>query len=69
MREAERLDTRHAIPKVSHLPGVILAREQDYPGATERFRTDLKFAPTAEDPPKLRAQLDDAEKKITASSK
>jgi tetratricopeptide (TPR) repeat protein len=69
VREAERLDTRHAIPKISHLLGVILAWKHEYPAAAERYRTYLKFAPTAEDAPKVRAQLDDAEKRITASAK
>ena len=68
-REAERLDTRHAIPKNSHLLGVILAWKREYSAAAERYRTYLKFAPDAEDIPKVRAQLEDAEKKITAAAK
>jgi tetratricopeptide (TPR) repeat protein len=69
VREAERLDTRHSIPKISHLLGVILAWKQEYSAAAERYRTYLKFAPTADDAPKVRAQLEDAEKKITAAAK
>ena len=64
---AERLDTRHAIPKVSHLLGIILALKKDYLGAAERFKTYLKFAPAAPDAAKVRSQLAEVEK-ITAAS-
>ena len=64
---AERLDTRHAIPKVSHILGLILALRKDYAGAAERFKTYLQFAPEAEDAPKVRSQLAEVEK-ITAAS-
>ena len=64
---AERLDTRHAVPQVSHLLGVILAMKKDYAGATERFRAYLKFAPDAQDAPKVRSALAEMEK-ITAAS-
>ncbi len=69
VREAEKLDTRHQIPKISHLLAVILAWKRDYPGAAERYRTYLKFAPDAEDAAKVRAQLEDVEKKITAAAR
>jgi tetratricopeptide (TPR) repeat protein len=64
---AERLDTRHAIPKVSHLLGLILAFKKDYPGAAERFKAYLKFAPEATDAAKVRSQLAEVEK-ITAAT-
>ena len=64
---AERLDTRHAIPKVSHLLGMILALKKDYAGAAERFKAYLTFAPAAEDVAKVRSQLAEVEK-ITAAS-
>jgi uncharacterized protein HemY len=64
---AERLDTRHAIPKVSHLLGLILALKKDYAGAAERFKTYLKFAPEAKDAAKVQAQLAEVEK-ITAAT-
>ncbi|MCX6629285.1 MAG: tetratricopeptide repeat protein [Candidatus Solibacter sp.] len=66
-RAAERLDTRHAIPKVSHILGMILAMKKDYAGATEHFKAYLKFAPAAEDAAKVRSQLAEVEK-ITAAS-
>jgi len=64
---AERLDTRHAIPKVSHLLGMILAMKKDYPGAADRFKAYLKFAPDAPDAARVRTQLAEVEK-ITAAS-
>jgi tetratricopeptide (TPR) repeat protein len=64
---AERLDTRHALPKVSHILGLILALRKDYVGAAERFKAYLKFAPAAEDAAKVRSQLAEMEK-ITAAS-
>jgi tetratricopeptide (TPR) repeat protein len=65
---AERLDTRHAIPKVSHLLGLILAYRKDYAGAAERFKAYLKFAPEATDAAKVRSQLADVEKIATAAT-
>ena len=64
---AERLDTRHVMPKVSHILGMILAMKKDYVGAAERFKAYLKFAPTAADAAKVRSQLAEVEK-ITAAS-
>jgi tetratricopeptide (TPR) repeat protein len=64
---AERLDTRHALPKVSHILGMLLAMKKDYAGAAEEFKTYLKFAPDAEDAAKVRSQLAEVEK-ITAAS-
>jgi len=64
---AERLDTRHAFPKVSHLLGMILALKKDYVGAAERFKAYLQFAPEATDAAKVRSQLAEVEK-ITAAT-
>jgi Tetratricopeptide repeat len=64
---AERLDTRHAMPKVSHILGMLLAMRKDYVGAAERFKAYLQFAPTADDAAKVRSQLAEVEK-ITAAS-
>ena len=65
---AERLDTRHVIPKVSHILGMLLAMKKDYAGAAEHFKAYLKFAPTAEDAPKVRSQLAEVEKISAASA-
>ena len=64
---AERLDTRHSIPKVSHILGMLLAMKKDYAGAADHFKTYLKFAPEATDAAKVRSQLAEVEK-ITAAS-
>ena len=64
---AERLDTRHAIPKVSHLLGLILAYKKDYAGAAERFKAYLEYAPDAKDAAKVRSLLADVEK-VTAAT-
>jgi tetratricopeptide (TPR) repeat protein len=61
-REAERLDSEHHYPQVSHLLGVILAQRQDYPGAAGEMRNYLKFAPGAADAATVRGQLDQLEK-------
>jgi lipoprotein NlpI len=61
-REAEKLDTQHHYPQVSHLLGVILAQRQDYTGAADEMRTYLKFAPGAADAATVRGQLDQLEK-------
>ncbi len=64
---AERLDTRHAIPKISHLLGLILAYKKDYAGAAERLKAYLQFAPDATDAGKVRSLLAEVEK-ITAAT-
>ena len=61
-REAEKLDTQHHYPQVSHLLGVILAQRQDYTGAAGEMRDYLKFAPGAADAATVRGQLDQLEK-------
>jgi tetratricopeptide (TPR) repeat protein len=64
---AERLDTRHAFPKVSHLLGLILASRKDYTGAAERLKAYLKLAPEATDAAMVRSQLAEVEK-VTAAT-
>ena len=61
-RAAEKLDTQHRYPQVSHLLGVILAQRQDYTGAAGEMRTYLKLAPGAADAATVRGQLDQLEK-------
>jgi tetratricopeptide (TPR) repeat protein len=56
-READRLDTRHEIPRNLHLMGLILAQKQDYAGAAEKLRLYLKLAPAADDVETVRKQL------------
>lgn len=45
IKEAERLDTRHAFPDVQRLYGLVLIQKHDYAGAAEHLRTYLKLAP------------------------
>jgi len=61
-RQAQKLDTRHELPKASHLLGLILAMHKDYPAAAEQLREYLKFAPNATDAAAVRSQLDQIEK-------
>jgi tetratricopeptide (TPR) repeat protein len=60
--EAERLDTRHQFPKVSHLLGLISAERKDWPAAARRFKDYLRLAPTASDADAVRNQLSQVEK-------
>lgn len=61
-REAQKLDTQHRFPKVTHLLGIILAERRDYGGAAEQMRNYLKFAPGAQDANTVRTQLSELEK-------
>ena len=61
-RRAEKLDTRHQIPQVSHLLGTILADRHDFAAAAAEMRDYLKFAPQATDAAAVRSQLDELEK-------
>jgi len=61
-RRAQKLDTRHQIPQVSHLLGVILADRREYSGDAEQMRAYLKFAPGAQDAGSVRSQLEEIEK-------
>ena len=67
-REAEKLDTEHRYPQVSHLLGVILAQRQDYTGAAGEMRNYLKFAPGATDAATVQKQLDQLEKLSSESA-
>jgi tetratricopeptide (TPR) repeat protein len=49
VREVQKLDTQHRLPKADHLLGMILAQKRDYPGAAEHMRNYLKFSPQAQD--------------------
>lgn len=64
VREAERLDSRHTLPQVYHLMGMILAQHHDYAGSAEYLRQYLRLDPAAGDADKARAQLVEAEKQV-----
>jgi tetratricopeptide (TPR) repeat protein len=65
-RRAQKLDTRHQLPEVSHLIGLILAERHDYSGAVVEMREYLKLAPQARDAADTRSQLERFEKLIAA---
>ena len=60
--EAQKLDTKHTMPKVNHLLGILLAERRDFTGAAEQMRSYLKFAPAAQDAGDVRGQLAELEK-------
>ena len=60
--EAQKLDTKHNIPKVNQLLGILLAEKRDFNGAAEQMRNYLKFAPGAQDAAMVRGQLAEIEK-------
>ena len=63
-READRLDTRHEIPKNLRLLGILLAQRQEYTGAAEKFRAYLQLAPNADDAETVRKQLAQVESAV-----
>jgi tetratricopeptide (TPR) repeat protein len=67
-RRAQKLDTRHQIPQLSQLLGMILANRRDYAGAASELRDYLKFAPQANDAPAVRAQLEALEKQTAGTA-
>jgi len=66
-RRAEKLDTRHQVPQISHLMGTILADRHDYKGAAAEMRDYLKLAPEAQDAAQARSQLERFDKLIAAA--
>ncbi|MDQ6679051.1 MAG: tetratricopeptide repeat protein [Acidobacteriota bacterium] len=61
-REAQKLDTRHSMPKTGQLLSAILVERQDYSGAAQQMRSYLEANPNAQDASKVRAQLAELEK-------
>jgi len=61
-REAKKLDTAHAFPKIEHVLGVILAEQHDYSGAAAALRNYLHFAPEDHDAATARMQLAEVER-------
>jgi len=66
--EAERLDTRHAFPRVIYLIGLVDIQKQRYEDASKRFKSYLKLEPTTDDAATVRSQIE-AIDKITATAK
>lgn len=60
--QAEKLDTRHLMPQVNQLLGMMLAMRRDFPGAAAEFRNYLKVAPDGPEAATVRSQLVEVEK-------
>jgi tetratricopeptide (TPR) repeat protein len=60
--QAEKLDTRHLLPQVNQLLGVLMVQRKDYTGAAAQFRNYLKVAPDGPQAATVRTQLVEVEK-------
>jgi len=60
--QAEKLDTRHAMPQVNQLLGILLAKRKDFTGAAGQFRNYLQIAPDGAEAATVRSQLVEVEK-------
>ena len=60
--QAEKLDTRHIMPQVNQLLGMLMAMRKDFTGAAAQFRTYLKLAPDGDEAATVRSQLVEVEK-------
>ncbi|HXB73507.1 MAG TPA: tetratricopeptide repeat protein [Candidatus Acidoferrales bacterium] len=60
--QAEKLDTRHLMPQVNQLLGMLAAIRKDYTAAAAAFRNYLKIAPDGPEAATVRSQLVEAEK-------
>ena len=60
--QAEKLDTRHALPQVNQLLGILAAMRKDFTGAAAQFRNYLKIAPDGPEAATVRSQLVEVEK-------
>jgi len=65
---AQKLDTHHQLPQISHLLGVIKADRHDYAGAAAQMRDYLQFAPQATDAAAVRNQIETLEKRAAAGA-
>lgn len=62
--QAEKLDTRHLLPQVNQLLGILMAQRKDYTGAAAEFRNYLKVAPDGPQAATVRTQLVEVEKMV-----
>lgn len=61
-REALKLDELHQFPKISHVLGIILAQQQQYPEALDQLKGYLTLAPNARDADAVRKQVTELER-------
>jgi len=64
--EAERLDSRHQFPEVTHLHGLILMQKHDYAGAATQLRDYLRLYPGASDAASVRGELQKLDQVLAA---
>ncbi|HKR83097.1 MAG TPA: tetratricopeptide repeat protein [Terriglobales bacterium] len=57
-----RLDTKHAVPQLEYLYGLILGKHGDYSAAVEHIKTYLKLAPNAADGKNAQTALSEFER-------
>jgi len=60
--QAEKLDTRHVLPQVNQLLGMLAAMRKDFTAAAAQFRNYLKIAPDGPEAATVRSQLVEVEK-------
>lgn len=60
--QAQKLDTRNAMPQVNQLLGILMAMRKDFTGAAAQFRNYLKAAPDGPEAATVRSQLVEVEK-------
>jgi tetratricopeptide (TPR) repeat protein len=66
--QAEKLDTRHVMPQVNQLLGMLMAMRKDFTGAAAQFRAYLKLAPDGPEAATVRSQLVEVEKIVAGSA-
>jgi tetratricopeptide (TPR) repeat protein len=66
-KEALKLDPNHRIPKIEHVMGLILARKEDYTGATRHLQTFLQFVPNGPEADLAKGHLEAVQKAIAES--
>ena len=65
--ELIELDTRHQLPRVEQLMGVILAQKRDFQNAAVHMRRFIELAPDAPETETARKQLAQLEKTLAAN--
>jgi tetratricopeptide (TPR) repeat protein len=67
-REGLRLDPNHHIPKLEHLLGTIRAKQRDYAGAAQLYRSYLDHQPDGKDAELVRKQVADLDRLAAQSA-
>jgi tetratricopeptide (TPR) repeat protein len=67
-RHAQKLDTQHRIPQVSHLLGMILAGRHEYAAAAGQLREYLRYSPQAKDAASVQSLAEQFDKESTRAA-